>query len=73
MKIKDECVFSALEGRSRRMVAAERHDKWKSFMKNLALATAVLALLSVTANAQGWNAPMGKGKAPPPPPVVTKG
>jgi hypothetical protein len=36
-------------------------------------AAAVLALLSVTANAQGWNAPMGKGKAPPPPPVVTKG
>jgi hypothetical protein len=36
-------------------------------MKKLALATAaVLALLSVTANAQ-----MGKGKAPPP--VVTKG
>ena len=43
------------------------------FMKKLALAAAVLALLSVTANAQGWNAPMGKGKAPPPPPVVTKG
>jgi hypothetical protein len=50
MKIKDECVFSAPEDRSRRMVAAERHDKWKSFMKNLALAAAVLALLSVTAN-----------------------
>ena len=43
-------------------------------MKKLVLATAaVLALLSVVANAQGWNAPMGKGKAPPPPPVVTKG
>ena len=69
MKIKDECVFSAPEDRSRRMVAAERHDKWKSFMKNLALAAAVLALLSVTANAQYY----GKGKAPPPPPVVTKG
>ena len=35
-------------------------------MKKLVLATAaVLALLSVAANAQGW-APMGKGKAPPP-------
>ena len=73
MKIKDECVFSALEGRSRRMVGAERRDNGESFMKQLALAAAVLALLSVTANAQGWNAPMGKGKAPPPPPVVTKG
>ena len=31
MKIKDECVFSALEGRSRRMVGAERHDKWRVF------------------------------------------
>ena len=31
-------------------------------------AAAVLALLSVAANAQ-----VGKGKAPPPPPVVTKG
>ena len=29
-------------------------------MKQLALAAAVLALLSVTANAQGWSAPMGK-------------
>ena len=31
MKIKDECVFSALEDRSRRMVTAERHDKWRVF------------------------------------------
>jgi hypothetical protein len=31
MKIKDECVFSALEGRSRRMVGAERRDKWRGF------------------------------------------
>ena len=67
-EIKDECVFSALEGRSRRMVGAERRDNGESFMKQLALAAAVLALLSVTANAQ-----YGKGKAPPPPPVVTKG
>ena len=73
MKIKNECVFSALEGRSRGMVVAERRDNGEAFMKQLALAAAVLALLSVTANAQGWNAPMGKGKAPPPPPVVTKG
>jgi hypothetical protein len=52
-----------------------RHGEWRGcFMKKLVLATAaVLALLSVAANAQGWNAPMGKGKAPPPPPVVTKG
>jgi hypothetical protein len=68
MKIKDECVFSALEDQSRCIVTAERHDKWRVFMKKLALAAAVLALLSVTANAQ-----YGKGKAPPPPPVVTKG
>jgi hypothetical protein len=39
------------------------------FIKKLALTAAVLALLSVTANAQYY----GKGKAPPPPPVVTKG
>jgi hypothetical protein len=31
MKIKDECVFSALEGRSRRMVVVERHGKWRVF------------------------------------------
>ena len=31
MKIKDECVFSALEGRSRQMVVAERHNKWRVF------------------------------------------
>src|SRR5580692_12596771 len=31
MKIKDECVFSALEGRSRGMVVAEGHDKWRVF------------------------------------------
>jgi hypothetical protein len=38
-------------------------------MRKLTLATAaLLALLSVTANAQ-----VGKGKAPPPLPVVTKG
>ena len=42
-------------------------------MKKLVLATAAaLAPLSVAANAQGWNAPMGKGKAPPPPPVVDR-
>jgi hypothetical protein len=47
-----------------------RHGEWRGcFMKKLVLATAaVLALLSVAANAQ-----VGKGKAPPPPPVVTKG
>jgi hypothetical protein len=73
MKIKDGCVFSALEGRSRRMVGLSVMTNGEAFMKQLALAAAVLALLSVIANAQGWNAPMGKGKAPPPPPVVTKG
>src|SRR6478735_2491035 len=31
MKIKHECVFSALEDRSRRMITAERHDKWRVF------------------------------------------
>ena len=60
---------SLLEGRSRGMVVAERRDNGEFFMKQLALAAAVLALLSVTANAQYY----GKGKAPPPPPVVTKG
>jgi hypothetical protein len=69
LKIKHECVFSALEDRSDRMITAERHGKWRVFMKKLALAAAVLALLSATANAQYY----GKGKAPPPPPVVTKG
>jgi hypothetical protein len=70
MKIKNECVFSALEDRSHRMVTVGRHDKWRVFlMKKLALAAAVLTLLSVSANAQYY----GKGKAPPPPPVVTKG
>jgi len=69
MKIKDECVFSALEDQSRRMVAVERHGKWRVFHEKAALAAAVLALLSATANAQYY----GKGKAPPPPPVVTKG
>jgi hypothetical protein len=68
LKIKYERVFSALEDRSRRMITAERHDKRRDFMKQLTLAAAVLALLSVAANAQ-----VGKGKAPPPPPVVTKG
>jgi hypothetical protein len=43
-------------------------------MKKIALLTAaVLALLSVAASAQNYGAPYGKGKAPPPPPVVTKG
>ena len=68
MKIKDECVFSALEESKLPYVEIEGHDKWRDFMKKLALAAAVLALLSATANAQ-----VGKGKAPPPPPVVTKG
>jgi hypothetical protein len=31
MKKNDECVFSALEDRSHRMVTAERHDKWRVF------------------------------------------
>ena len=71
MKIKNECVFLALEDRSHCMVAVGGHDKWRVFlMKKLALAAAVLALLSATANAQAY---YGKGKAPPPPPVVTKG
>jgi len=42
-------------------------------MKALALLTAAaVTLFSVTAFAQ-YGAPYGKGKAPPPPPVVTKG
>jgi hypothetical protein len=43
-------------------------------MKALALLTAAaLTLFSVAASAQNYGAPYGKGKAPPPPPVVTKG
>ena len=41
-------------------------------MKAFLLTAAALTLLSVTASAQTY-APYGKGKAPPPPPVVTKG
>ena len=70
------CVFLALEGSIPPpfMLKTVMANGEAVFMKKLVLATAaVLALLSVAANAQGWNAPMGKGKAPPPPPVVTKG
>ena len=43
-------------------------------MKALALLTAVaMTLFSVAASAQNYGAPYGKGKAPPPPPVVSKG
>ena len=43
-------------------------------MKALALLTAAaLTLFSVAASAQTYGVPYGKGKAPPPPPVVTKG
>jgi hypothetical protein len=42
-------------------------------MKALAIVTAAaVTLFSVAASAQTY-APYGKGKAPPPPPVVTKG
>ena len=65
---KYECVFSALEVSRHPRYLSKVMTKGESFMKQLALAAAVLALLSVAANAQ-----YGKGKAPPPPPVVTKG
>jgi hypothetical protein len=43
-------------------------------MKALALLTAAaVTLFSVAASAQNYGTPYGKGKAPPPPPVVTKG
>jgi hypothetical protein len=43
-------------------------------MKALALLTAVaVTFFSVAASAQNYGTPYGKGKAPPPPPVVTKG
>jgi hypothetical protein len=44
-------------------------------MKTLAFLTATaLTLFSVAASAQTYGGPYyGKGKAPPPPPVVTKG
>ena len=64
-----ECVFSALEAAMPPLISWTVMTNGESLMKQLALAAAVLALLSVTANAQYY----GKGKAPPPPPVVTKG
>jgi hypothetical protein len=43
-------------------------------MKALVILTAAaVTLFSVAAYAQYYGAPYGKGKAPPPPPVVTKG
>src|SRR6516165_10694249 len=33
IKIKDECVFPTLEDRSRRMITAKRHGKWRVFHK----------------------------------------
>ena len=43
-------------------------------MKTLALLTAAaVTLFSVAASAQTYGTPYGKGKAPPPPPVVTIG
>jgi len=49
------------------------HDKGGA-MKALALLTAAaVTLFSVAASAQTYGAPYGKGKAPPPPPVVSKG
>jgi hypothetical protein len=48
--------------------------KEEGAMKALALLTAAaVTLFSVAASAQTYGAPYGKGKAPPPPPVVTKG
>jgi hypothetical protein len=46
-----------------------------ALMKKIALLTAVaMTLFSVAASAQTYGGPYyGKGKAPPPPPVVTKG
>jgi hypothetical protein len=43
-------------------------------MKAVAILTAAaVTLFSVAASAQTYGVPYGKGKAPPPPPVVTKG
>jgi hypothetical protein len=43
-------------------------------VKALALLTAAaVTLFSVAASAQYYGPPYGKGKAPPPPPVATKG
>jgi hypothetical protein len=49
--------------------------KGDALMKKIALLTAVaMTLFSVAASAQTYGGPYyGKGKAPPPPPVVTKG
>jgi hypothetical protein len=49
-------------------------SKGGGVMKALALLTAAaVTLFSVAASAQTYGVPYGKGKAPPPPPVVTKG
>ena len=49
-------------------------NKGDIIMKALALLTAAaVTLFSVAASAQTYGVPYGKGKAPPPPPVVTKG
>jgi hypothetical protein len=50
-------------------------NKGDTQMKKIALLTAVaMTLFSVAASAQTYGGPYyGKGKAPPPPPVVTKG
>ena len=67
-------VFSALVAASSRRLLISIVMTKEGAMKALALLTAAaLTLFSVAASAQNYGAPYGKGKAPPPPPVATKG
>ena len=56
-------------------MALRHSNQGDTIMKKIALLTAAaLTLFSVAASAQTYGGPYyGKGKAPPPPPVVTKG
>ena len=68
-------VFPALVAASSRRLLNSVVMTKEGAMKALTLLTAaVLTLLSVASSyAQYTGYPYGKGKAPPPPPVVTKG
>jgi hypothetical protein len=69
-----QCVFAALVAASFCWFDSFVVMTKEGAMKALALLTAAaLSLLSVAASAQTYGTPYGKGKAPPPPPVVTKG
>jgi len=70
-----QCAFAALVAASSRRLPFWVVMTKEGAMKALTLLTAAaLILLSVASSyAQYTGYPFGKGKAPPPPPVVTKG